>query len=344
MDIKAIVIKNYKIIAFFIIIPIIVFFIIGTLVVIYYLYPASIVTKTTDITIKTNNENDKIDNVSDKSFIDSSLLQNKVDNILNKYKSADIKIFFKDLNTGKTVLNIKGDQVILSASLIKLLILVESLSQKKVNPDRFSHEIKISPNNKALGTGIIHYINDYHLNNEVFNMNILNYLMITKSDNTATNTIIDLLGINSINKRSQVLGLKKTVLRNKLSLTENKNIKLSTSTCNITTPEDIATILEYIYARKNENSNFNEALTMLNHQVDKKSIPQGLPIIYNQRFVTIYNKTGTQSNNRYDAAIIEYNNNSYILVVTVSNYNPTQANSIISEISEIMFYDYIVDY
>lgn len=131
-------------------------------------------------------------------------------------------------------------------------------------------------------------------------------------------------------------------LLNKLMLEQNNELKCNVSCCNVTSPNDVSKILEYIYNSRISKPIYNEALFILSHQVDRKAIPSGIPA--NIRDLEILNKTGTLSNNKYDAAIIKYKGKAYILVIAVSSYNPEAANNIIAQITSVLFSNYIYNH
>ncbi len=67
--------------------------------------------------------------------------------------------------------------------------------------------------------------------------------MIIISDNTATNALIELLGYEEINKMAEFLNCKNTVLQRKMM--DFEAAKLGKE--NLTTPMDMALIMEKIY-------------------------------------------------------------------------------------------------
>ena len=68
-------------------------------------------------------------------------------------------------------------------------------------------------------------------------------LMIILSDNTATNVLIDLLGLEAINATIERLGYKQTSLYRKMYDTE----KMPKEVKNIITAQEIGDLLEKIY-------------------------------------------------------------------------------------------------
>lgn len=278
------------------------------------------------------------DKINAKSLNINSNVLIAIKSLLAKYKDSKTNIYFKDLSSKEVVINIDASQKVLSASLIKLIILIQSLKQKQIDPNSFTKKLKLSPDNVVKGTGLLQYVPKSEYKNEKLNLNILNYLMIVKSDNTAANMLIDYLGIDKINNRAAKIGLKNTKLINKLMLPQNNSFKCKVGICNYTSAEDVAKTLEYIYSSQYQDCSFKEALMFLNHQTDNLSIPS---LFFNEKS-QLYNKTGTLTTSRYNASIIEHKDKAYILVITVSNINPIKGDALIKEVTNNVYRNYIL--
>lgn len=248
-----------------------------------------------------------------------------------EHPNQNIQVVFDDLKTHRSILNIDGDKPIYSASLIKLIILIESLREKNTGELDFNQVVPVNFMQKVNGTGLLQYIPKNA--DEKVTLNNLNYLMVAKSDNIATNMLIKKIGIENINNRARILNLKSTKLRNYLMLPENKNIQCSLEQCNTTSPRDVAKMLQYLSEDKQLSP---EALFMLEHQEDRTGIPNTLSRVLSRPKIPfkVYNKTGTLLHNRYDGAIIQYDGKRYILVVAVSgSINRKAADKIIADIT-----------
>ena len=116
-----------------------------------------------------------------------------------------ICINFYDLDK-KNGFSINGNEKVLSASMIKLLILAELM--KKVSENKFSLSDTITITNfmKTGGDGVLKELNAGHH----FTLKELATLMIIVSDNQATNILIDFLGMENINFLGKELGLRET--------------------------------------------------------------------------------------------------------------------------------------
>ena len=148
---------------------------------------------------------------------------------------------FYDLNKNNGF-SINGDKKVLSASMIKLLILTELM--KKISEDKFSLSDTIMMANfmKTGGDGVLKELNAGHH----FTLKELATLMIIVSDNQATNILIDFLGMENINLLGKELGLKESFLGRKMMDTEARKNGYDNYTC----ADDTSLLFKLIYQEK----------------------------------------------------------------------------------------------
>jgi len=148
---------------------------------------------------------------------------------------------FYDLNKNNGF-SINGDKKVLSASMIKLLILTELM--KEISEDKFSlsDTIMIANFMKTGGDGVLKELNAGHH----FTLKELATLMIIVSDNQATNILIDFLGMENINLLGKELGLKESFLGRKMMDTEARKNGYDNYTC----ADDISLLFKLIYQEK----------------------------------------------------------------------------------------------
>lgn len=130
----------------------------------------------------------------------------KIEKIIRNF-DGNISLYAND-NKG-TIINFNENEVVETASCIKLFILIEYYKQilegKKSRNDILTYEY--DKHYMANGSGIIQYLDKLELTSR--NMAIL---MIIDSDNIATNIMIEYLGIENINNIIKLLGFKNTIL------------------------------------------------------------------------------------------------------------------------------------
>jgi beta-lactamase class A len=123
---------------------------------------------------------------------------------VNNY-NGDVGIYIKDLKTGRTFEH-NTDHTFVCASLIKLPIMAamfEAISEGRIS---LNTRIKYKRSYRRDGSGTLKAarIGAY------YPLSYLVYQMITKSDNTATAMVIDLLGYDYLNQKFQKMGLNAT--------------------------------------------------------------------------------------------------------------------------------------
>lgn len=124
---------------------------------------------------------------------------------------GEVSVFYKDLATGETW-GWQADVPLVAASVIKIPILIEAFRQERDGLLSMAEEFTIRPEQKMPSCGALTYLHD----GLKVTLRDLCVLMIIVSDNTATNILIDRLGMDSVNRTLRGLGLQKTVLRRRL--------------------------------------------------------------------------------------------------------------------------------
>ena len=157
-------------------------------------------------------------------------------------------------------------------------------------------------------------------------------IMISNSDNTATNKIIDILGYDYLNKGFKALGLKHTVLRRKMMDFSKRKKGVE----NYTSASDIVYLLEKIYKGQLVNVESSELmLSFLTGQKIKDRIPRYLP-----KNVKVAHKTGLERGVVHDAGIIFSNKGDWVIcVLTKKVKSYISAKKFIARLSLITYND-----
>lgn len=117
-----------------------------------------------------------------------------------------------DLTDGARV-GINADVAFAQASAIKVPILIELFRRGEETPQLLRMRRKVSPENRTEGSGVLLYLTD---RSSDVSLEDLGVLMTVLSDNTATNILIDELGMERINQTMASLGFSETRLRRKM--------------------------------------------------------------------------------------------------------------------------------
>ncbi|HTV82606.1 MAG TPA: serine hydrolase [Acidobacteriaceae bacterium] len=122
-----------------------------------------------------------------------------------------VSVYAHDMATGQTV-GIDADQEVPTASVIKLTILYTALEQMRAGRLHFSDPLTLRRQDQVQGSGVLLFF-DTPLHLDVKDALTL---MINESDNTATNLMIDRLGLKTIDDQIVALGMKNTWLYKKV--------------------------------------------------------------------------------------------------------------------------------
>ena len=194
---------------------------------------------------------------------------------------------------------------------------------------------------KVPGSGVLQHLSD-ETSLKVIDACVL---MTVLSDNTATNMLIDLVGVKNVNQRMVSLGLNEILLFRKSF--KNKAV-VHPDLCKkygfgMSTPRDMNRLLELVYAGK---------------VVDKKSCKMMIDIMKHQFYghgirahimepgVWVANKTGSVTGVRNDVGIIHSAKGTWALSMFVEMKNKKTlsadnlGHSLIATCSMIIFYYY----
>lgn len=233
-------------------------------------------------------------------------------------------ISFYDLDTSDGF-SIDGNKKVLSASMIKLLILAELMKQISQNNFSLSDTIMIENSMKTGGDGVLKELNAGHC----FTLKELATLMIIVSDNQATNILIDFLGMENINQLGKELALKETFLKRKMMDSE----AIKNGHDNYTCADDISLLLKSIYQEKLINKKASQLmLNILLKQQQGERLQRYLP-----GDIKIAHKCGDLDNLENDGGIIWLANKTYILVILTNGMPNLQCKQTIGKISKFIY-------
>jgi len=122
-----------------------------------------------------------------------------------------VALFARNLNTGQTA-SLAPDEPVKTASTIKMGILLDAAEQIRSGHASLDEKLVLSHDNQVEGSGVLAQL-DTPL---ALTLRDTLTLMVTLSDNTATNLAIDRLGLAHINGTLRDAGLKQTYLYKKI--------------------------------------------------------------------------------------------------------------------------------
>ena len=210
-----------------------------------------------------------------------------------------VTVALKHLETGESFAH-DADATMPTASLIKLPILIEAYTQAEANPDLLGRTLTLTKSDKVPGAGIL---TQHFSDGATFPVRDALRMMVVYSDNTATNMVIDQVGIHAVNDRMASLGLKETRLNSKVYKRSESSVDLKRSEAwglGSTTAAETLKLLELLHTGKVVTPAACKA--MLGHMKandDKEMIVRFLP-----PGTAVAHKTGAVNASRNDAGII----------------------------------------
>ncbi len=143
-----------------------------------------------------------------------------------------------DLSSGDRFA-VADDMVFPQASAIKVMILLELFRRAESEPELLSERVTLSDAVRTGGSGVLHHLTD---GGSELSLEDYAIYMIVYSDNTATNVLIDVLGMEAINALARDLGAPDTRLQRKMIRPEES----ARGNENLSTPRDAARVMERI--------------------------------------------------------------------------------------------------
>jgi beta-lactamase class A len=227
-----------------------------------------------------------------------------------------------DLTSGERIGSLEH-AVFPTASTIKLAIVYELFKQVEEGRVRLDESITLDRSQAVGGSGIL-----FQLGTPTMTVKDYATLMVALSDNTATNVLIDRLGMSRVTARMAALGLGETRLRRKM-------IDLAAARRgdeNVSTPDEIVRLLEIMNTPAKAGRLQADMIALL--ETPKASrLRRGLP-----PGVATADKPGELEGVRVDAGIVYAKNRPYILCV-MATYLRSEAEGerAIEEMSRVSY-------
>ena len=164
-------------------------------------------------------------------------LQTELEAIVDGYEGV-AGIHLLDLTSGERFA-VQDDLVFPQASAIKVPILLELFRRAESDPGILRRRVEMTDEVRTAGSGVLQVLTD---GGSALSLEDYAIYMIMVSDNTATNVLIDELGMDAVNALSASLGAPSTRLQRKMIRPEES----ARGNENLSTPADAARIMEAI--------------------------------------------------------------------------------------------------
>jgi beta-lactamase class A len=208
-----------------------------------------------------------------------------------------------DLTTGERMERLAG-HVFPTASSIKLAILYELFKQAEEGRVKLDGPIAWDAKQAVGGSGVL-----FELSNPTLSLRDYATLMVVLSDNTATNVVIDALGMDRVNARMQALGLGDIRLRRRMMDLEAARHGDE----NVATPTALARLLAMMEKGEGVTPASREAMLGILKKGKTSPLLRGIP-----PGVPVASKPGDLDGVRADAAIVYVPGRPYVLVAMTS--------------------------
>jgi beta-lactamase class A len=210
-----------------------------------------------------------------------------------------IAVAVKHLGTGEEYY-LNADEAMTTASLIKLAVMVETYWQAEEGKVKLDGMIMLRKADQVPGSGVL---TDNFSPGSTLALRDAVRLMITVSDNTATNLVLDEIGIASTAKRMKDLGMPETRINAKVfrgSTTSIDKARTDKYGLGSTTARETVKLLELIHAGKVVTpAACKEMVGILRKNQDNEKLARKLP-----GGAALAHKSGSVNAAKTDAGIV----------------------------------------
>lgn len=256
-----------------------------------------------------------------------SELENNLKFLASSYPALKPSVYVWDYESGKHA-DLNSTDVYPTASIIKIPVLIQLFRSIEAGMLKLDDKIAMTDYYKSEGSGSLQFKGS----RTVYTVDQLARVMITESDNSATNMLMDATGgMNAMNQALRRWGMKDTRVNDWLP---------DLAGTNVTTSKEMAALLYNI-----DNPNFltlnsrEKMVDYMSHVHNNRLIQAGLP-----PSAIFIHKTGDIGKMLGDAGIVYTpNGKKYIVVMLVNRpYNSPQGKDFIVAASS-MIYNYMVN-
>lgn len=208
----------------------------------------------------------------------------------------------KDLTSGEEFF-INADEVMPQASSIKIAVLANLYLQAQQGKLKLTDEYVVRKEDMVPGSDIMLGLTP---GTTRLTLRDLATMMVAVSDNSATNVLIDRVGMDNVNTMLEAMGLHATRLRRKMM-----DLKAAgEGRENVSTPREMMTLLETLHRGKLLNQEMAEDFFHVLSTHKESALLQGLP-----DDAVSANKPGELEAVRNDSGVVMVKNRPYVLCV-----------------------------
>lgn len=230
-------------------------------------------------------------------------------------------VAIEDLTSGQRF-QLRGDEVFPQASSIKTALLTGLYRQVQDGKLKLTDLYTVQASDLVPDSDIM---NGLTAGTTRVTLRDLATMVVAVSDNSATNVLMDKVGMDNVNTLMDSLGLKHTRLRRRMM-----DLKAAgEGRENISTPNEMATLLDQLYRGKVLNKQLTDDFFKLLSTHKSSFIPRDLP-----DDLKIANKPGELEGVRNDSGVVFVQNRPYVIcVMTTYLHRERDGEDAISKIS-----------
>jgi len=222
---------------------------------------------------------------------------------LAAHHHGKVSLYAKALRTGQTVA-INADTPVNTASVIKVAIMLETMYQVKEGKVSFDDTLTLDKSDQVSGSGVLLL---FHTPAPI-NFETALVMMITQSDNTATNLVLEHVGRERVNARLRSLGFSITTSIRPIGHPDQGDQSPTLKPFGIgrTTAREMAGILESIQrCDLGDRTLCDRMIDIMEHQFWRNCIPHYLEDADTTEVAShVANKTGSLDHVRNDVGIV----------------------------------------
>lgn len=249
-------------------------------------------------------------------------IENSIKNLASDYPDIKPSVFVWDYDTGNFA-DYNASKTYSAASIIKIPVLIQVFRSIEKNQISLYDKVALTNVYRAEGSGGL----QYKAENSQYTIDHLARIMITDSDNSATNILMSKIGsMTDVNQAIREWGLKHTRVQNWLP---------DMNGTNYTTAHDLAVMLYNIENPKFLNLSSREKIfDYMGHVKNDRLIPAGIGA-----GASILHKTGDIGKMLGDAGIVYTPGGKKYIIVILANrpYNSPHGKEFIVRASELIY-------
>ena len=252
----------------------------------------------------------------------SAGVRQAIEQVTAPYGQA-VSVTYLPVGTPAGIVSVNGSTQHASASMIKLVVLAALLDKVAAGEIDLAAQVEVTSSDIVSGTGTVQDDGP-----GTYELQELARRMIADSDNTATNVIVDLIGMDAVNEEASKLGLTGTVMARKMM----DMVAADQGMRNRMTSDDAATVLNLIATGKLVNEQMSElAMNFLLQQTINAGLTDAIPAGFQ-----VVHKTGELIQAEHDGGIV-LAAHPYVLVVMTEGIDNYLGVSVIADVSRAVY-------